>query len=94
LIRIPDRLLEASTRYWIHFTVDSGYGAYALNNTQSQVSEPGWTLENTSTYTYAQSNWNELHSGPQARVRMTVVPETTSPLLGSIGARLFFRRRR
>ena len=87
-------LLEASTRYWIHLTVASGSGSYALNNTQSQVIEPGWTLENTFYYSFGL--WSEIDSGPQARMRLTVtpVPEPGATVLAGIGMLLLLRRRR
>jgi hypothetical protein len=86
-------LLAASTRYWIHFTVTSGSGAYALNNTDNVIAATGWTLENT--HEFAVSNWNEITSGPQARIRLsaTAVPEPTAPLLGGIGLLFLLRRR-
>ena len=87
-------LLEGSTRYWIHLTVASGSGSYSLNNTQGQIIEPGWTLENT--FYYDPGLWTEVDSGPQARMRMSVipVPEPGSPLLGVLGLIFLFRRRR
>ena len=87
-------LLTASTRYWVHLTVASGSGSYALNNTTSQVIEPGWTLENT--YYFDPNGWTEVNSGPQARVRLSVtpIPEPAAPLLGGLGMLLLLRRRR
>lgn len=87
-------LLTASTRYWIHLTVPSGSGSYAINNTTSQIIEPGWSLENS--HYLDPGGWNEITSGPQARMRLTVtpVPEPTAPLLGGVGLLFLLRRRR
>jgi hypothetical protein len=87
-------LLAASTRYWIHLTVGSGTGSYTLNNTTSQIIEPGWSLENT--YYYEPGTWTELTSGPQARMRLnvTLVPEPGAVILGGLGTLLLIRRRR
>jgi hypothetical protein len=87
-------LLDASTRYWIHLTVASGSGSYSLNNTTSQIIEPGWTLENT--HYLDPGGWTELDSGPQARMRLTVtpVPEAGCPMLCGFGMLLLCRRRR
>jgi hypothetical protein len=87
-------LLTASTRYWVHLTVASGSGSYAVNNTTSQVIVPGWSLENS--HYLDPGGWNEVNSGPQARMRLTVtpVPEPTAPLLGGLGLLVLLRRRR
>lgn len=87
-------LLTASTRYWIHLTVASGSGSYSINNTTSQIIEPGWSLENT--HYLDPGGWNEVTSGPQARMRLTVtpVPEPSASLLGGLGLLFLLRRRR
>lgn len=86
--------LEASTLYWIHLTVPSGSGNYSFSNNNVPVVEPGWSLGNTWSRTGTSGVWSELNSGPQARIRMTVVPEPGVALLGSAGLLLVLRRRR
>lgn len=88
-------LLEGNTTYWMHVTVPSGGALYSFQNTNSQVFEPGWALGNT--WSKDPSNpWNELTSGPQARIRMSAepVPEPSALLLGGCGLALLLRRRR
>jgi hypothetical protein len=86
--------LEASTLYWIHLTVPSGSGNYTFSNNNVPVVEPGWSLGNTWSRIGTNGTWSELSSGPQARIRMTVVPEPGAALLGSAGLLLVLRRRR
>lgn len=86
--------LQASTLYWIHLTVPSGSGNYTFSNNNVPVVDPGWSLGNTWSRIGTNGTWSELTSGPQARIRMTVVPEPGSALLGSVGLLLALRRRR
>ncbi len=88
-------LLNANTTYWMHITVPTGGALYSFQNTNSQVVEPGWSLGNS--WSKDPSNpWNELTSGPQARVRMSVepIPEPSAVLLGGVGLMAFMHRRR
>lgn len=89
-------ILEAATRYWIHFAVNVGNGSYTLNNTNTPVVDPEWTLENSHYRSNSLSPWNEVTSGPQARVRLdvTVIPEPAAALLGGMGMLVLLRRRR
>lgn len=89
-------ILEASTRYWVHFTVDAGNGSYSVNNTNTPVVDPEWTLENSHYRSNSLNPWTEVTSGPQARVRLdvTVIPEPTAALLGGMGMLVLLRRRR
>jgi hypothetical protein len=89
-------ILEAATRYWVHFAVNAGNASYTLNNTNTPVVDPEWTLENTHFRSNSLSPWNELTSGPQARARLdvTVIPEPTAALLGGMGMLVLLRRRR
>jgi hypothetical protein len=88
-------LLAANTTYWMHLTVPTGAAVYSFQNTNSVVTEPGWALGN-SWARDPSSSWNELVSGPQPRVRLTVepVPEPSAILLGGCGFALTLRRRR
>lgn len=88
-------LLDANTTYWMHITVPTGAALYSFQNTDSQIIEPGWSLGNS--WSKDPSNpWNELTSGPQARIRMSVapIPEPSAMLLGGVGLIAFMRRRR
>lgn len=91
---LPPMLL-ANTLYWIHFTVPSGSSIYTISNSDAPVSAPGWSLG--STWLQDPNNpWNELNSGPLAKVRLTVdsIPEPSAALLGGIGLLLLLRRNR
>lgn len=86
--------LQPGTLYWVHFTVPSGSGNYTFNNGNAPVVDPGWSLGNTWSRSSSTSAWSELTSGPQARVRLTVVPEPSALLLGACGLLAVLRRRR
>lgn len=86
--------LSPSTLYWIHLTVPAGSGNYSFSNNNAPVVEPGWSLGSTWSRIGSTGIWSELSSGPQARIRMTVVPEPGATLLGSIGLLIVFRRLR
>ena len=87
--------LQANTQYWIHMTVPSGAGNYSVLNGNAPIVNPGWTLGN-SYFTSPGDSWNELTSGPVARVRLTVeeVPEPCVGFLSGMGLLLILRRRR
>jgi PEP-CTERM motif len=88
-------LLAANTTYWMHLTVPTGAAVYSFQNTNSVVTEPGWSLGNSWSRDPS-SSWNELSSGPQARIRMSVepIPEPSAMLLGGCGLALLLRRRK
>lgn len=88
-------ILTASTLYWAHVTVPAGNSVYSFNNTNTPTFASGWSLGNTWFYSPG-SGWQELTSGPVARIRMTVeaVPEPQSALLGGLGMFMLLRRRR
>lgn len=87
--------LTPSTTYWIHFTVISGEGVYTINNANTPTLAPGWSLGNTWMFDPF-DGWNELTSGPQARVRMTVeaVPEVSAITMAGLASIGLLRRRR
>lgn len=86
--------LQPGTLYWLHLTVPTGSGNYSFNNSNAPVVDPSWSLGNTWSRSSSTGAWSEITSGPQARVRLTVVPEPSSLLLGSCGLLLALRRRR
>lgn len=86
--------LQPATLYWVHLTVPTGSGNYTLNNNNAPVVDPAWALGNTWSRTSSTGAWSEINSGPQARIRLTVVPEPSALLLGSCGLLLALRRRR
>lgn len=88
--------LAANTTYWVHFTVPTGEGYYSLLNSDAPVENQGWDLLNTWNLP-TMGGWNEITSGPQARVRITtssVVPEPSVVLLSAFGTLALLRRRR
>lgn len=88
-------LLEDNTTYWMHVTVPNGAAVYSFQNTNSQSIDPEWSLGNT--WSRSPGNpWIELDSGPQARIRMSVVPvpEPAAALMGGCGLLMLLRRRR
>lgn len=86
--------LQPGTLYWLHLTVPTGSGNYSFNNSNAPVVDPSWSLGNTWSRSSSTGAWSEITSGPQARVRLTVVPEPSALLLGSCGLLLALRRRR
>lgn len=91
---LPPTLL-ANTLYWIHFTVPTGSSIYTIANSDAPVQAPGWNLG--STWLQDPNNpWNELNSGPLAKVRLTVdsIPEPSAMLLGGLSLLFLMKRRR
>lgn len=86
--------LQPGTLYWVHLTVPTGSGNYSFNNSNAPMVDPSWSLGNTWSRSSSTGAWSEITSGPQARVRLTVVPEPSALLLGSCGLLLALRRRR
>lgn len=88
--------LSANTQYWVLFSVPSGSSIYTIGNSDAPVIEPGWTL-GTTWYRNPNTTWEELDSGPLAKVRLsveTVVPEPSCALLGGISMLLLLKRKR
>ncbi len=86
--------LTPNTTYWIHFTVPAGDAVYTINNSNAPVIASGWSLDNT--WYYAPGDvWTEVSSGPQARMRLSVipVPEPTTTSLAVVALALIRRRR-
>jgi hypothetical protein len=89
--------LNPSTEYWMHFTVPAGAGIYAINNSNTPVFAPGWSMGNSWAYDPDfGGSWSELANGTQARVSIDVqtVPEPTTAMLGAAGMFCLLRRRR
>jgi hypothetical protein len=85
--------LAPNTTYWIHLTIPTGDAIYTMNNSNAPVLASGWSLNNTWYYSPGDV-WTEVSSGPQARVKLSVVP-IPEPSLVWMGllAPVIFRRR-
>jgi len=91
----PAQLL-ANTQYWIRMTVPSGNDVYSIQNTNTPVLAPGWSL-GTTWRTEPGIPWEEISSNLFPRVRFTAVeavPEPATLLISSSSLLLLFRRRR
>lgn len=93
-------LLAANTEYWIHLTVPTGGGIYALTFSDTPSSSGGFSQDETWAFTPTGSlpptGWNLDSTSGVARMQLEVtpVPEPAVAWLGGLGAFLMLRRRR